>query len=202
MIRIALTGSIAMGKSTVANIFAANSIPVYDSDEWTHKALTMGSSIFKSIVDVFPESWDKKSQKIDRVKLGQIIFSDSEKRNLLESLVHPYIWDTQDEFTKKHTRLGRNIILFDIPLLFETGSDTKFDKIVVVSAPAFLQKKRALARDGMTEEKFNAIRERQWPDDLKKARADYVVNTGLGRAFSTFKVKSILTDIRKDKNYA
>ena len=198
MIRIALTGSIAMGKSTVANMFAAKNIPIYDSDVWTHKALTLGSPVFKSIVDAFPECWNKKAQIIDRKKLGQIVFSNDEKRDLLEGLIHPYIWETQDDFTKKHKRAGTDIILFDIPLLFETGSDMKFDKIVVVTAPAFLQKKRALSRSGMTEEKFNAIIDRQYPDSFKCANADYVVNTGLGRAFSMAQTRSILVDIRAD----
>lgn len=202
MIRIALTGSIAMGKSTVANMFAANNIPVYDSDAWTHKALTLGSPVFKNIIDAFPECWDKKAQSINRVSLGNIVFSSNEKREQLESLIHPYIWDTQDAFAKTHTRAGTDIILFDIPLLFETGSDIKFDRIIVASAPAFVQRKRALSRSGMTEEKFHAILSRQYPDSFKRTNADYVINTGLGRAFSMTQVRSILADIRKNIHHA
>lgn len=200
--RIALTGSIAMGKSTVAAMFAAESVPVYDSDMYTHKALSLGSPVFKSVVDAFPESWNKKVQKIDRGILGKIVFDSNEHREKLESLIHPYIWKTQDEFTKKHIRAGTDIILFDIPLLFETGSDKKFDIIVVVSAPEFLQKQRALAREGMDENKYEAIKSRQWPDAMKQAYADYVVNTGLGRAFSMRQVRAIISELRQGQIHA
>ncbi|MAM33760.1 MAG: dephospho-CoA kinase [Micavibrio sp.] len=201
MIKLGLTGSIAMGKSTVAAMFAANGVPVHDSDKAVHKAFLPVSPVFSEIARTFPKSWDRKSQTIDRQKLGQIVFSDAEKRTQLENILHPFVWEEQAAFTALHQKMGAPVILFDIPLLYETGADKRLDYVVVVTAPEFIQKQRAMKRPGMTHDKLAGILNSQMPDSEKCALADFIVHTGAGKAFSMREVKSILATL-KDRHHA
>jgi len=201
VIKLGLTGSIAMGKSTVAAMFAENGVPVHDSDKAVHKAFSPDSRVFSEIARAFPKSWDRKKQAIDRQKLGQIVFSDTEKRTELENILHPFVWEEQATFTALHQKMGTPVILFDIPLLYETGAQKRLDYVIVVTAPRFIQKQRALSRPGMTHEKFSGILKSQMPDKEKCALADFIVHTGAGKAFSMQEVKTILKAL-EEKNHA
>ena len=185
-----------MGKSTVASLFAHCGVPVHDSDKATHRAYEPKSPVFSEIARAFPKSWDRKTRTIDRQKLGQIVFADPDHRKTLENIIHPYVWSEQAKFISLHQKLGTDVALFDIPLLYETHSQARFDYVVVATAPDTLQRQRALSRPGMSEEKFQRIRASQMPNAEKVALADFVVHTGLGKAFSMREVKSILAHIR------
>lgn len=198
---IGLTGSIGMGKTTVGKMFSKQGVPVHDSDVAAHKALQKSSPVFNAIVTAFPESVHKKTKKIDRKKLGKIVFSDPEKKQYLESLIHPFVQAEQKKFIKEHRIKGRKLVVLDIPLLYETGADLRVDKVAVVSAPLFIQAQRVLARPNMTTNKFNAILRAQMPDKEKCARADYVVQTGLGLARTNRQIRAIVRDIQKMGKY-
>lgn len=194
MITLGITGSVGMGKSTLSRLLEEMGCPVHDSDQAVHEALSPKGRAFEEVAVTFPDAWDKKTHRIDRATLGALVFNDPEKRAMLESIVHPAVWASQDEFRLKHTRLGTRCIAFDIPLLFETGADAKVDYTIVASAPYPIQRRRVLSRTGMTEEKFQAILAAQMPDRDKRQRADFVVETGLGLAHS----RKILADILRE----
>src|SRR5690606_12753699 len=129
---------------------------------------------------------------INRKALGKIVFHDNEKRILLENMLHPLVREAQTAFIRRKQAKGRKIVALDIPLLFETGGEKNVDYVIVVSAPDFVQRQRVLARPGMSEETFEAILAKQMPDAEKRARADYVVHTGLGRAQTMKELKAVL----------
>lgn len=189
---IGLTGSIGMGKSVTANLLRRLGIPVHDSDAAVHHLLSPRGSAFKIVAQTFPEAWDKKNHIIDRRKLGEIIFSDSEKKRLLESILHPYVWRSQRQFVLRSQRMGKKRVVLDIPLLYETGAERRCDSVIVVTAPSFIQRLRVLNRFNMTPEKFSAILTAQIPDVEKRRRADIVIQTGLGKAFALKKLKEFL----------
>jgi dephospho-CoA kinase len=173
MIRIALTGSIGMGKSTVAKMFERAGIPVFDADAVVRELQSPGGGLVERIGELFPGC--VRCGTLDRDCLAQIVLSDREKLAALESLVHPAVRDAREAFVAKHSDVPA--LVFEIPLLFETGGETEFDKVVVVSAPAEVQHARVLARPGMSEEKLASILNRQTPDEEKRRRADFVVDT-------------------------
>ncbi len=203
MIRVGITGSIGMGKSTLATMLQKQGIPVHDSDRAVHEALKTGAGGYTMVLKAFGHLdaasglIDKETGDLSRQVLGKIVFEDAKKRVLLEQILHPIVRQSQDRFIKTMRQKGRLIVGLDIPLLFETGAESRVDRVIVVSAPFALQKKRVLARPGMSEEKFHAILDRQMADGEKCARADYVVQTGLGLAYTMRQVKKIVHDLRK-----
>lgn len=206
MIVLGLTGSIAMGKTTIGTMMKTMNIPVHESDHVVHKLLQRSSIARPAIASAFPffehpEIYDKRTKDLKRKEFGDLIFDNDEHKATLESILHPLVQKSQNEFIRSQTLKGRDIVCLDIPLLFETGADRRVDYTIVVSAPYFIQRERALSRPKMSEEKFLAILEQQMPDAEKCIRADYVIKTGLGRASAMKELKSIflkLFDINKE----
>ncbi|MEJ7776551.1 MAG: dephospho-CoA kinase [Sphingomicrobium sp.] len=173
MITIALTGSIGMGKSTVAQMFERAGIPVFDADAAVRKLQGPGGALVERIEQRFPgTTWNGA---VDRDMLAERVLANPDELAALEAIVHPAVHHERTRFIVEHGDAAA--LLFDIPLLFETGGDQAFDKVIVVSAPAEVQRERVLARPGMTLEKFEAILARQMPDAEKRASADFVVDT-------------------------
>ena len=173
MIKVALTGSIGMGKSTVAVMFERAGIPVFDADAEVRRLQGEGGALVGPIGDMFPQS--VKDGRIDREALSRSVIGNPEALSKLEALVHPQVRAARDRFIAANG--SAPIMVFDIPLLFETEGEANADKVIVVSAPAEVQRERVLARPGMTAEKLEGILSRQMPDAEKRARADFVVDT-------------------------
>ena len=179
-----------MGKSATATLLRVLKIPVFDSDACVHGLLN-GAAI-PHIRATFPSVWDGTRQSIDKQALGRIVFADATAKAQLETILHPLVWAEQQKFIAKARRAGHRQIVLDIPLLFETGRNRICDKTICVTAPSFLQKSRVLARNGMSSEKYTAILKSQLPDRDKRYLSDFVIHTGLGRAFTLQKLKKIL----------
>lgn len=173
---IALTGSIGMGKSTTAQMFAEHGIPVWDADAAVHRLYAPGGAAVAPVAARFPEALGADGG-IDRAALRQIIARDPAALDALNAIVHPLVAADRAAFIERAAAEGHDMVLVDIPLLFETGAEGLADVVVVVSAPPELQRARVLARPGMTEEHLNTILARQMPDPDKRARADHVVIT-------------------------
>lgn len=188
MIRIALTGSIGMGKSTVAAMFDRLGVPVFDADAVVRCLQSPGGGLVEKIGELFPGC--VRDGTLDRDCLAQIVLSDRGRLAELEAIVHPAVREARDEFVAEHK--DSKALVFEIPLLFETDGAADFDKVVVVSAPADVQRQRALARPGMTEAKLDSILARQTPDSEKRARADFVVDTGTDLSTTEAQVREIL----------
>ena len=188
MIRIALTGSIGMGKSTVAEMFAKAGIPLFDADAEVRRMQGPGGSLVSAIGAAFPETL--VDANLDRERLSAIVLADPAKLAKLESIVHPAVALAREEFIARHR--DSPALLFDIPLLFETGGERAFDKIIVVSAPAEVQRERVLDRPGMTEAKLASIIARQLPDAEKRARADFVIDTATHLSTTEDQVEDII----------
>lgn len=197
MIVLGLTGSIGMGKSTAARLLRLMGVPVHESDDAVHKALAPGGASFEEVAVTFPDAWDAKRHVIRRDILGQIVFGNDDKRRELESIVHPAVWASQKQFTLRYQKLGRKIVALDIPLLFETGAEKRVDKVIVVSAPYDVQRRRVLSRPGMTEDKFLKILNSQMPDSEKRKRADFVVETGMGLGHTWRHLRKIIKEVKK-----
>ncbi|MEK9598769.1 MAG: dephospho-CoA kinase [Alphaproteobacteria bacterium] len=180
---IGLTGSIATGKSSVSDMFRYLRIPVHDADRSVHNFLGPYGLAVLDIIAVFGNI-GSLDNGIDRQKLGDIIFSDPEAKNRLELIIHPLIWQDRDNFFKYMRLQNKKIVVVDIPLLFETGSDMICDNIICVWAPYFLQRQRALHRAGMTQQKLDAILNNQLPQQTKMQLADFCLPTGLGKAYT------------------
>ena len=188
MIRIALTGSIGMGKSTVAMMFEQAGVPVFDADAVVRALQAPGGGLVKKIGEVFPGC--VRSGTLDRDCLAAIVLSDREKLATLEGIVHPAVREARERFIADHANAPA--LLFEIPLLFETGGEDEFDRVVVVSAPADVQRGRVLQRPGMTAAKLDSILARQTPDQEKRARADFVIDTGTDLSTTQSQVRDIL----------
>jgi dephospho-CoA kinase len=173
MITLALTGSIGMGKSTVAAMFADAGIPVFDADAIVHALQGPAGRLVPAIEARFPGS--TRDGAVDRMALSAAVLHDRDELAALEAIVHPAVHHERARFMVEHA--DAPALLFDIPLLFETGGQSAFDKVIVVSAPADIQRERVLGREGMSEQKFAQIMERQVPDEEKRARADFVIDT-------------------------
>ena len=195
MIVIGLTGGIAMGKSTVGKMLEYLGVPVHDSDQAVHRLLAEDQDIIQAVGGMFPGTVDAKTDMVDRAALGQIVFADPAKRKQLEEILHPRVREDQTRFISEAQKLGLKRVALDIPLLFETGADERVDVVLVASAPAYMQRRRALERPGMTPEKFKSIKTSQLPDSEKRKRADYVIETGLGHAHSMTMLKHALHDM-------
>jgi dephospho-CoA kinase len=174
MIALGLTGSIGMGKSTVARMFADEGVPVFDADAAVHRLQGPDGALVRKIEAEFPDSTGPEG--VNRGALAERVLGEPEALRRLEALVHPAVALERQAFLDAHELAP--VVLLDIPLLFETGGSGQVDKIAVVSAPAGVQRERVLARPGMTAEKFERILERQLPDAEKRARADFVIPTG------------------------
>jgi len=198
MIVIGLTGSIGMGKSGAAKMLKRMGVPVFDSDVAVRHALTRDEAAIEEIALTFPESWDRKNARLDRGKLGAIVFDDARKRKKLESILHPIVQAGQKRFVAAMKRLGKKAVVLDIPLLFETGAEKRVDYTIVVTAPYSIQRRRVLRRVGMTQEKFEKILSHQMPDAEKQARADFVVQTGLGYALTQQELRKIVRGLLKN----
>jgi dephospho-CoA kinase len=175
MIIIGLTGSIGMGKSTVAQMFAEEGAPAFISDDAVHALYAPGGSAVEPVGAAFPGV--VVNGAIDRGALSAQVVNDGEAIQRLEAIVHPLVRQAQASFLQEQRDAGTAVVVLDIPLLFESGATRLVDKIVVVSAPAAVQRARVLARPGMTEEKFEALLARQVPDAEKRAQADFVIDT-------------------------
>ena len=191
MIKIGLTGSIGMGKSTTAEMFREAGIPVYDADATVHE-LYSGEAVHL-IEQAFPGT--EINGKIDRSILGAKVIGNSDEMKRLEAIVHPLVHAKEKKFLENAEESGSKIVVLDIPLLFETGGKSRVDVIVVVSARPEEQRKRVLAREGMTEEKFAAILAKQVPDQEKRKQADFVVETDDGMASARKQVDRIISEL-------
>ena len=188
MIKLGLTGSIGMGKSTTAQLFAEKGVPVYDADATVHQLYQ--SEAVPLIVEAFPEA--AIGGQIDRKILSASVLGKPDQLKKLENIVHPLVHAKEQQFLRDAEAKGAKLVVLDIPLLFETGGTGRVDKILVVSAPYDIQRQRVLERENMTEEKFQSILARQMPDAEKRAKADFIVDTGQDKDFARQQVSEIL----------
>ncbi len=196
MIKLALTGSIGMGKSATAAMFAARGVPVYDADAAVHRVYAPGGDAVAPLEAEFPGVTGPDGA-IDRAKLRRRVIDNPTAMKRLEEIVHPIVGGQQIAFLQKAMADGHVIVVLDIPLLFETGGDKRADAILVVSAPADVQRARVMARGQMTEAEFEAILARQVPDAVKRSRADFIIDTSQGFAAAEARVDEILALLRK-----
>jgi dephospho-CoA kinase len=171
---LGLTGSIGMGKSTVAAMFERRGVPVFDADREVRRMEGPGGALVPAIEAAFPGATGP--QGVDRPRLGAAVFGDPAALARLEAIVHPAVRAARADFLARHA--GAPLVVFDIPLLFEKGGVEEVDEVLVVSAPAEVQRVRVLAREGMTRERFEQVLALQMPDAEKRARADHVIDTG------------------------
>lgn len=195
MIVLGLTGSIGMGKSTTARLFAESGIPVHDSDETVHRLYSGAAAPL--VEAAFPGS--VVDGKVDRARLGQRVLGDSHALAKLESIIHPLVRSEADAFLASHRAAGAPLVVLDIPLLFETNGRGRVDKVVVVTASPEIQRQRVLARPGMTPEKFASILAKQVPDADKRRQADYIIDSGLGMDHAREAVASIVAELTGEK---
>jgi dephospho-CoA kinase len=193
MIVLGLTGSLGMGKSTTAKMFAEAGVPVHDADAAVHR-LYEGEAA-PLIEAAFPGT--TAGGKVDRARLSQRVVGDDTAIKKLEAIVHPLVAKLRDQFLAEARRDGAKVAVLDIPLLFETGGDKACDAVVVVSAPPGTQRVRVLERPGMTETKFQALAAKQMPDAEKRARSDFVVDSGQGLEAARAQVREILAAVAK-----
>ena len=189
---LGLTGSIGMGKSAVAAMFVDEGVPVFDADATVHDLQKAGGALVPAIEAAFPGTTGPDG--VDRQKLGAAVFGDRDRLALLESIIHPAVAERRKAFLASYQ--DADMILFDIPLLFEKGGQAGVDVTVVVSAPAPDQRARVLARPGMVPEKFEQILKLQMPDADKRARADYVIDTGQDIAATREDVRALVKKLR------
>jgi len=192
MLVLGLTGSIGMGKTTTARFFADEGVPVLDADAVVHQ-LYNGEAV-AAIEKAFPGT--SRDGRIDREELSRRVVGSPEALKQLEAIVHPLVRAAQARFLADAERSGAPVAVLDVPLLFETGGDRRVDAVVVVSAPADVQRARTLDRAGMTAEKFEALLQKQMPDDEKRRRADFVVDTSQSFDSARAQVRAILASVR------
>jgi dephospho-CoA kinase len=185
---LGLTGSIGMGKSTTARFFAEAGVPVHDADAVVHR-LYEGEAVPAIEAAFFGTTADGR---VDRARLSERVVGDDAAMRRLEGIVHPLVRAAEERFLAAAEARGAPVAVLDIPLLFETGGDARVDAVVVVSAPADVQRARALERPGMTEQKFTAIAAKQMPDAEKRRRADFVVDSSRGFDSARAQVRAIL----------
>lgn len=179
MVILGLTGSIGMGKSTAAGAFRRMGVPVHDADAAVHRLLAKGGAAVPEVGRLFPQALCDDA--IDRQRLASLVFGRPKELARLEAVLHPLVRQAALDFLRAQARRRCPLVVLDIPLLFETGGETLCDAVVVVSAPARVQRSRVLGRPGMTPERFDSILAKQMPDREKRRRADFVVQTGLGK---------------------
>jgi dephospho-CoA kinase len=196
MFVLGLTGSLGMGKSTTARFFAEEGVPLHDADAAVHRLYEGEATAL--IEAAFPGT--TSGGRVDRDKLAKKVLGDSAAIKRLETIIHPLVGRAEAQFLDEAARKDAAVVVLDIPLLFETGADRRCDAVVVVSAPADVQRARAFERPGMTEEKFQAILAKQMPDAEKRARADFVVDTSKGLDAARVQVREILGRIARMPN--
>jgi dephospho-CoA kinase len=194
MIVVGLTGSIGMGKSTIGKLFEAAGVPLYDADAEVHKLYAKGGAAVALLEAEFPGV--TRDGAVDRAALSARVLNDDRAMKTLESIVHPLVGESRAGFFERARQAGADLVVLDIPLLFETGGEGRVDKVVVVSAPADQQRERVLARPGMTAEKFEAINARQTPDAEKRRRADFVIDTGGDFEATKAQVRQVIAALR------
>jgi dephospho-CoA kinase len=192
---VGLTGSIGMGKSETARMFSRLGVPVYDADAAVHRLYEDGGAAVPEIAKAFPDC--VSAGRVNREALARHLAQNSDDFKRLESIVHPLVGLEQRRFLEESARAGADMVVLDIPLLFETGGHARMDAVVVVSAPAEIQRTRVLARPGMTPEKLDQILSRQTPDEEKRAKAHFVVETDKGLDHAFGQVKEIVAALRK-----
>lgn len=195
-----LTGSIGMGKTETAKMFARLGVPVYDADAAVHALYEQGGSAVAPIGEAFPGC--VKDGRVDRGALMTRILGNTEAFAKLEGIVHPLVAARQRDFIERSAAGGAELVVLDIPLLFETAAEARMDAVVVVSAPEEIQRQRVLAREGMTPDKLDHILARQVPDSEKRAKADFVVDTGQGLDHAYGQVRKIIEEIRARQKHA
>ncbi len=193
MLLLGLTGSIGMGKSTTARLFAEAGVPVYDADATVHHVYE--NEAVPLIEAAFPGTTEHG--RVDRQKLSAKVVHDHDAMKRLETLVHPLLRAHQDRFLADAEKSGAAVAVLDVPLLFETGGDKRVDAVVVVSTAPHVQRERILARDNMTLEKLEAILARQVPDEEKRARADFIVDTSHGLEPVRAQIRDILAQVAR-----
>jgi dephospho-CoA kinase len=192
---VGLTGSIGMGKTETAKLFARLGIAVHDADAVVHGLYDHNGAAVEAIGRAFPGV--VKDGKVDRVVLSSQLTGNEAAFQRLESIVHPLVRDAENAFLEAATKRGEDLVVLDIPLLFEIGGEKRVDAVIVVSAPADAQRARVLAREGMTLEKLEAIHARQMPDVDKRAKADFVIETDKGLAHAYEAVKRVAAALRQ-----
>lgn len=192
MILVGLTGSIGMGKSTTAQMFMEAGCPVFDADAAVHSLYNKGGKAVPIIMAVFPDA--VRDGVVDRAVLGKYMRADPLQLKVLESFIHPLVGELRSKFFEENK--DAEIVILDVPLLFETGVDKFVQKIVVVTAPADVQRKRVLARPGMTVDLFESLLARQTPDAEKRKRADTLIFTDKGLENAREQVQAFLTELR------
>lgn len=197
---LGLTGSIGMGKTETAKMFARLGVPVYDADAAVHALYENGGAAVEPIGEAFPGC--VKDGRVDRGALMAGILGNAEAFARLEKIVHPLVAAKQQDFIECAAAGGAGLVVLDIPLLFETGAQNRMDAVVVVSAPEEIQRQRVLAREGMTPDKLDHILSRQVPDSEKRAKADFVVDTGRGLDHAYAQVRKIVEEIRAGQKHA
>ena len=190
MIILGLTGSIGMGKSATATLFRDEGVPVYDADAAVHQLYQEGGAAVAPVEAAFPGV--EVDGAIDRNLLRQRVLNDAAAMKALESIVHPLAGAAQQKFREAARAAGAAFVVLDIPLLYETGGSGYCDYVLVVTAPADIQRERVLSRPGMTEETFEAILARQVPDAEKRAKADFILSTAHGFEFARDHVQAIV----------
>lgn len=190
MILLGLTGSVGMGKSTTAAMFAELGAPVWDADAAVHRLYARGGAAVDPVETAFPGV--VVDGTVDRARLGSRVHGDPAAFERLEAIVHPLVAADRADFLARAEAAGHAVAVLDIPLLFETGAADRFDAVVVATAPAEVQRARVLARPGMDETRLAALLERQTPDHEKRTRADFVIDTSLGMDSARAQVKMVL----------
>jgi dephospho-CoA kinase len=194
MLIIGLTGSIGMGKSETAKMFARHGVPVCDSDATVHALYDKGGLAVGAVGAAFPGV--VVDGRVDRELLSREVVGKLAAIRKLEAIVHPLVGQAQRAFLQQAAAAGARMVVLDIPLLYETGGERRVDVVVVVSAPAEVQRQRVLARPGMTAERLDAILKKQLPDAEKRARADFVVDTSKGLADAEAQVVAIVDALK------
>jgi dephospho-CoA kinase len=191
---LGLTGSIGMGKSTAARMLRRLGVPVHDADAVVHRLLGRGGAAVAAVESAFPGV--VVGGAVDRTELGRRVFGDNTALKRLEAILHPMVREAEHRFLQAARRRKAPLVVLDIPLLFETGGEKRCDATAVVTAPAFLQAQRVLARPGMTPARLAAVLAKQMPDAEKRKRADFIVPTGLGRGPALRRLRAIVRLMR------
>lgn len=193
---LGLTGSIGMGKSTAASMLRRMGIPVHDADATVHALLGPRGKAVAAVERDFPGV--VRGDSVDRSELGRRVFGDPAALGRLEAILHPLVREAERKFLQMQARRGRDLVVLDIPLLFETGGDSRCDRVAVVSCPQFLQTQRVLRRPGMSPARLAAILAHQMPDAEKRRRADWVIPTGLGFGPALRRLAGVVTLMRSE----
>ena len=196
MMIVGLTGGIATGKSTTAEMICGAGIPVHDADAAVHQLMVPGGAAIAPITVMFGSDMVAEDGSVDRQKLGRVVFGDPEKRRALEAIIHPLVTAHRDRFLQEQRQKNTSMVVLDVPLLFETGGDANCDFVILCYADDQTQRSRGLARAGMTEDKWTAILASQMPMSEKRLRADAVIETQHGMELARQQLVAILGQLR------